>query len=81
MYSGCHPRDVLPLIYTGASCIHIFDTAGTSGSVEGQYAILCHAFKNRWGLMQYMIPTLVHFLLSMSTKDHPKIFCNLLNKR
>ena len=24
MYSSCHPRDMLPLIYTGASCNHIF---------------------------------------------------------
>ena len=37
-HSNCHLRDVLPLIYTGASCYHIVYTAVTSGSVKGQYA-------------------------------------------
>ena len=37
-YSGCHPCDVLLLIYTGAFGNHIDYTAGTSGSVKVQYA-------------------------------------------
>ena len=38
MNSGCHPRDKVPLIYTGECCNHIVYTAGTSGFVKGQYA-------------------------------------------
>ena len=37
-YSGCHPHDVLLLIYTRASYNHIVNTARTSRSVKGQYA-------------------------------------------
>ena len=38
IYSGCPPCVMLPLNYTGVSCNHIVYTAGTSGSVKGQYA-------------------------------------------
>ena len=37
-YSDYHPGDVLPLIYTSASCNNIVYTAGTSDSAIGQYA-------------------------------------------
>ena len=50
LYSVCHPCDVLPLIYTGAFCNHIVYTAGTSGSVIGQYATV------RIPQQQYFIP-------------------------
>ena len=52
-YSGCHSRDVHPLIYTGASNNHIVYTAGTSGSVKesvititpnGYLFVLCNRF-------------------------------------
>ena len=43
-YSSCHPYDVLPLIYTGTSYNDIVYTAGTSGSVKGQYATIFSCF-------------------------------------
>ena len=36
MYFGCHPRDLLPLIYIGASCNQIVYIAGKFD--KGQYA-------------------------------------------
>ena len=50
MYSSCHPPDVLPLIYKGASCNPVVYTVGTSGSVKIQYATLANGLleeKNR----------------------------------
>ena len=38
MYSCGHPRDMLSLIYTVMSCNHLVYTAGTFGTVKGQYA-------------------------------------------
>ena len=52
-YSGCHSRDVLPLIYRGVSCNRIVYTAGTSDSVKGQYATMPPKYGRQRTLMTY----------------------------
>ena len=50
-YSGCHPRDVFPPIYTNVPVNHIVYTAGTSGSVKGQLSTTVQSFFVYWELL------------------------------
>ena len=72
MCSGCHPCDVLPLIYTGASCNHIVYTAGTSGLVKSQYA--------KMGIQKVYAKRMPIFLKDDPKEHHMQVFQDMIER-